>query len=104
MIPNLQIAMVALAEIEDPLARTPPEWTMAQRVCQDTLDFATHPVLYPYEPGQALVRGDTRADELSQEVGRLQQALKARDREAVDRLLASIKRRLQTLAAESVVV
>lgn len=104
MIPNLQIAMEALVEIEDALSFTPPEWATAQRVCDDSLDFATYPVFRPYEPGQALARGDTRVDGLSQEVGKLQRALKARDREAVDRLLASIKRGVQALAAESAVV
>jgi hypothetical protein len=103
MIPDLQMATEALVEIEDALALTPADWSTAQRVCGDSLDFATYPVFPPYEPGHALTRGDARVDELSREVGQLQRALKARDRKAVDRLLGSIKRRVQTLAAESVV-
>jgi hypothetical protein len=104
MIPNLQIAMEALVEIEEALAFTPADFTTAQRVCEYSLDLATYPVFQPYEPGQALARGDARVEELSREVGQLQRALKAIDREAVDRLLASIKRRVQVLAVESVVV
>ncbi len=104
MIPNLQIAMEALVEIEDALALTPADWMTAQRVCEDSLDFATFPLFQPYERGQALSRCDTRVDEVSQEVGQFQRALKARDREAVDRLLTSIKRRAQALPAESAVV
>jgi hypothetical protein len=104
MIPNLQIAMEALVEIKDALAFTPVDWTTAQRVCEDSLDFSTFPLFQSYEPGQALARGDTRVDELSQEVGQLQRALKARDLEAAGRLLASIKRRVEAMAAESAVV
>jgi hypothetical protein len=104
MVPDLQIATEALVEIEDALALAPADWTTAQRVCEDSLDFATFPLFQRYEPGQALKMVDTRAYELSRDVGQLQGALKARDREVVDRLLASITRIVQALASESVVV
>jgi hypothetical protein len=102
MIPNLQIATEALIEIEAALALTPANWRTAQRACDDSLDFATFPLFQQYEPGDALKIVDTRMEELSQEVGQLKRALKARDRVAADRLLASIKRRVQASVAESV--
>jgi hypothetical protein len=92
-----------LVDIEAALAFTPENWEAAQRVCEDSLDFATFPLFQRYEPGQAPERVDARVYELSREVEQLQRALKARDREAVDRLRASIKRRVEALAAESVV-
>jgi hypothetical protein len=103
MIPNMQAAMEASVEIEEARTFTPVDWTRAQRACEE-LDFATDPGFQPYEEGQELARGDSRIDELSREVGQLKLRLKARDLEEVDRLLASIKRRVQSLAAESVAV
>lgn len=104
MIPDLQVAIEALVEIEGALALTRSDWTTAQRVCENSLDLSTFPLFEAYEPGQALKRVDTRVYELSREVELLQRALRARDREAVSRLLASIRRRVQALAAESAVV
>jgi hypothetical protein len=103
MIPDLQMATKAWVEIENALAFVPADWTTALRVCEDSLDFATFPLFQALEPGQAPPEVDRRVHELSLEVEQLQRALKAKDRETVDRLLASIKRRVQALAAESVV-
>jgi hypothetical protein len=102
MIPNFQIATKALVEIEEALALTPADFATAQSVCEDSLDFATFPLFQRYEPGEALKRVDTRAYELSRDIEQLQRVLNERDREAVYRFLASIKRRVQALSAESV--
>ena len=91
--------MEAIVQIEEALAFTPKRWTTAQRSCEDLLEL-TSPL---YEPGP-LKRVDKRVDELAREVQQLQRALKARDSEVSDSLLASIRRMVQALAAESSVV
>ena len=98
------MALEDLALIKAAMDSTPPDWTTAQKIWEDQLDYATLPLFQQYEPGQAPVIVDPRIGGARVDIERLHQALKARNRTMVDSLLVSTLQKVRALAAETVVV
>jgi hypothetical protein len=110
MIRNCLMALEALASIK--AAMYSNEWAMAQKICEEELDFATLPTFQQVEPGQVLLIADQRTAEarypialdIELDIKRLHGALKARNRTMVDNLLISIRQKFQAPADETAVV
>ena len=104
------MALEALASIK--AAMYSNEWAMAQKICEEELDFATLPTFQQVEPGQVLLIADQRTAEarypialdIELDIKRLHGALKARNRTMVDNLLISIRQKFQAPADETAVV
>lgn len=103
MIPNWEIALKALASINTAANSTRPDWTMAQTIWDDELDYATHPLWERVEPGRAPTSADPRIDQVRIDVERLHRALLLKDRITVDSLLISIEEEIRALSTEPIV-
>jgi hypothetical protein len=99
VIPNYQMALENVASIKVAVNLTRPDWTMAQKVWEDELDYATLSLFQQLEPGRAPALADPRIGEVRLDIERLHRALKIRDRTTANSLLISIEQKVKVLAA-----
>jgi hypothetical protein len=101
MIPNSPYALESLVLMKAALNMTPPNWNAALKIWEDRIDYAVpiSPGSERIEPDQAQPKADPRMEAARLEVERLHQALKDRDRKAVDALTGWIVKDLLALTA-----
>jgi hypothetical protein len=101
MIPNWQMALKDLASIK--VAVDLSDWTIAQKIREDQLDYATFPLFGQLEAGQAPATVDARIGEVRVDIERLRRALEVRDRTAANCLLVLIEQKVRALVSEPAV-
>jgi hypothetical protein len=98
MIPNWPIVLKGLDAIQDALKSVRPNWSAALEVWEHTVDYASHPILQPYEAGQPMPRVDQRVWEIRSDIDELRRALESKRLSGANRFIESAVEKIESLA------